>query len=270
MKAMREEAERHANAVREAARGLPSVGTGSASWTSKGAAARELAEQMARALERAHADDAVQSGRSALGALDEAKKMLQRGGWLEYGGGDHQKRLDEAGKKLDAEEKWAEKELDQMRKRAAARARRQLEQGGREEGQLAGRARDLGQKAHEQEALPESAIGSIEDAEHAARQAAEALEQGDADKGLERQRQAQRSLEAARQQLQGYDDDSGSAPSPEGGDGRGPTRAPVDIPNAKEHKGPEEFRKRVVQGLGQPASGALKDAVRRYAEGLLR
>ena len=35
-------------------------------------------------------------------------------------------------------------------------------------------------------------------------------------------------------------------------------------------KGPEEFRRRVVRGLGQPASGALKDAVHRYAEGLLR
>lgn len=42
------------------------------------------------------------------------------------------------------------------------------------------------------------------------------------------------------------------------------------IPNAREHKGPEEFRRRVVRGLGQPASGALKDAVHRYAEGLLR
>ena len=210
----------------------------------------------------------MQSGRSALGALDEAKKMLQRG-WVDYGGF-HQKHVEEAGRKLETEEKWAERALEQMRGRAAARARKQLEQGGEEEEQLAQRARDLGQKAHEREALPENAIGSIEDAERAARQAAEALEQGDADRGLERQRQAQRSLEAARQQLQGDDDDSRSATSPEDGDGKEASRAPVNIPNAKEHKGPEEFRKRVVAGLGQPSSGALKDAVRRYAEGLLR
>ena len=42
------------------------------------------------------------------------------------------------------------------------------------------------------------------------------------------------------------------------------------IPGAKEHKGPEEFRRRVVQGLGQQGGGNIKEAVRRYAEGLLR
>ena len=42
---MRDEAKRHAEAIRDAARSLPAVGMGSDSWTSKGAAARELAEQ---------------------------------------------------------------------------------------------------------------------------------------------------------------------------------------------------------------------------------
>jgi len=44
----------------------------------------------------------------------------------------------------------------------------------------------------------------------------------------------------------------------------------ADIPKADAHKGPEEFRKRVIKGLGQPSGGRLKDAVKRYAEGLLR
>ena len=35
-------------------------------------------------------------------------------------------------------------------------------------------------------------------------------------------------------------------------------------------KGPEEFRKRVLRGLGQPGAGRQKEAVQRYAEGLLR
>ena len=35
-------------------------------------------------------------------------------------------------------------------------------------------------------------------------------------------------------------------------------------------KAPEDFRKRVIKGLGESASGARKDAVKRYAEGLLR
>ena len=107
--------------------------------------------------------------------------------------------------------------------------------------------------------------------ERAARQAADSLKQGDAEKGLDRQREAQRALEAANEQLQGDDEanESSHSDSEGGGDRRAaPSRGSVPLPG--EHKGPEEFRKRVVRGLGQPASGALKDAVRRYAEGLLR
>jgi len=269
MKQLREEAKRHADAIREAARHLPAVGMGSDSWTSKGAAARELAEQMAQSLEQGQPDDAVQSGRSSLGSLDEAKKMLQRGSWLEDPTGDEQRLVDDVRRKLEAEEKWAEEQRDQTRERAQERARKQLEQGGEEEGKLADRARDLGDKSRDRGSLPDKAIESIEDAERAARQAAQALQQGDADKGLEQQREAQRDLEAAREQLRGDDDDQASAPSRDDGDGKQPsTNDNVAIPNA--HKGPEDFRRRVVRGLGEPASGALKDAVHRYAEGLLR
>ena len=53
-------------------------------------------------------------------------------------------------------------------------------------------------------------------------------------------------------------------------DGQRPSRQHTDIPKADAHKGPEEFRKRVIKGLGQPSGGRFKDAVKRYAEGLLR
>ncbi len=43
----------------------------------------------------------------------------------------------------------------------------------------------------------------------------------------------------------------------------------TDIPGAEQHTGPQEFRKRVVRGLGEP-SGKYQEAVRRYAEDLLR
>jgi hypothetical protein len=267
-KEMRDESKRHAEAVREAVRELPTVGLGSDSWTSKGAAARELAEQMAHSLEDGRPDEATQSGRSSLGSLDEAKKILQKGAWLEDPSGDEAKRIEGVRGKLDAEEKWAEEALRQMRKRAAERARKELGEGGEEEGKLADRARDLGQRAGEKGALPQQAVESLEDAERAARQAGQSLKEGDADKGLERQREAQRALEQAREQLQG-DEDQG-APSSDDGDKGNRSKGPVAIPNAGEHKGPEEFRRRVVRGLGQPASGGLKDAVHRYAEGLLR
>lgn len=271
MNALREEAKKHAQAIREAVKDMPTVGLGSDSWTSKGAASRDLAEQMAHSLEQGRPDEAAQSGRSSLGALDEAKKMLQRGSWLEDPTGEEGKRVDEAHRKLDAEEKWAEDALRQMRQRAAERAASQLQQGGQDEDKLADRARDLGDRSRDKGSLPQKALESIEDAERAARDAAQALQQGQADKGLERQREAQRDLEAARQQLQGDDDGQSSSPSgAEPDDSHSTAPGKVDLPKPGEHKGPEEFRRRVVQGLGQPSSGGLKDAVRRYAEGLLR
>jgi hypothetical protein len=268
MKRLREEAKRHAEAIREAVRELPTVGRGSGSWTSKGAAARELAEQMARSLEQARPDEAAQSGRSSLGSLDEARKMLQKDSWLEDPGGEQQKSVEDARRKLEAEEKWVEEAVRLMRQRAAERARKQLEEGGDEEGKLADRARDLGQRGRDKGSLPDKAVESIEDAERAAREAAQALKQGDAEKGLERQREAQRDLEQARQQLGGEEDEGGGRQNE--GDAKTTPGGNVGIPGAKEHKGPEEFRRRVVHGLGQPSSGSLRDAVHRYAEGLLR
>jgi hypothetical protein len=268
LRADRDEARRHADAIREAARHLPTVGSGSDSWTSKGAAARDLAEQMARSLEDARPEDAAQSGRSAMGSLDEARKMLQRGGWLEDPQGTGQKAVDDARRKLEAESRWAEDQAKDMRRRAAERARDQLRRTGEEEGKLGDRARDLSEKGRESGSFPQQAVESLEEAARAARQAAEALKEGDADRGLDRQHEAQRQLEAAHQQLQG-DDGTGS---PQGGEGDGniASHDPVAIPDAKEHKGPEEFRRRVMRGLGQRSNGALRDAVQRYAEGLLR
>ena len=175
---MREEARRHAQAIRDAVRSLPAVGMGSDSWTSKGAAARELAEQTAQSLEQGRPEEASQSGRSAMGSLDDAKRLLQSGGAFEDPSGQGEQRVDDARRKLESESRWMAEELKQLRRRAAERARDQLEHGGDEEGQLADRARELGQKGRDKGSLPQQAIESIEDAERAARQAADALEAG--------------------------------------------------------------------------------------------
>jgi hypothetical protein len=119
--------------------------------------------------------------------------------------------------------------------------------------------------------LPQEAIEAIDDAERSAREAAGALKEGDAERGLDRQRQAQRALESARARLQddSEKDEGDQRPSSGDADGRrGASAGPVDIPH--DHKGPEDFRRRVVRGLGQASSGSLKDAIQRYAEGLLR
>jgi hypothetical protein len=223
---------------------------------------------MARSLEDGRPGEATESGRSAVASLDEAKKMLQRGGWLEDPQGTGQHSVDEVRRRLEAESRWAEQQVKEMRRRAAERAREPLRKGGEDESRMADRARDLAEKARQGGSFPQQAVESLEGAERAARQAAEALKQGDADRGIDRQHEAQRQLEEAREQLQDQDD---SAQSGSGeGDNANASHDAVAIPEAKEHKGPEEFRRRVMRGLGQRSNGALRDALQRYAEGLLR
>jgi hypothetical protein len=266
-KALLEEAKKHADAIREATKPLPNVGGGSDSWTSKGAAGKEHAEQMAKSLEEGNPADAVASGRSALQALDEAKRMAARDRWLRGRDADAERIVEDARKKLEAEVRWAEEQLQAMRKRAAERAKKQLDQQGDEENAIADRTQKLGEKGRGKAGLPQPALEALDDAERAAREAARALKQGDAERALERQREAQRKLEMAKQSLgEGESEESRSG---EGDDGA-LDRQHADIPKADQHKGPEEFRKRVIKGLGQPSGGRLRDAVRRYAEGLLR
>ena len=121
------------------------------------------------------------------------------------------------------------------------------------------------ERARREGALPDKAADALEEAERAARGAAKALERGDGEGGRNRQAEAQRKLEAARQALGQGEGNTGD----ESEDGV-PPAGHADVPKADAHKGPEEFRRRVIHGLGQPSSGRLKDAIRRYAEGLLR
>ena len=266
LKAMLEEAKKHAQSVRDAAKPLPSVGGGSDSWTSKGSAAKEHAEQMAKSLEQGSPADAVQSGHNALNALEEAKRIAARERWFGDHDSDSEKKIEDAKKKLEGEVKWAEQQLEALRKKAAERASKQLSQQGDEEEGMADRASKLGEKGRDTAGLPQPALESLDDAEKAARQAAQALKRGDAERAMEHQREAQRKLEMAKQALgEGQEEGQKS----EGDDGPAALDH-ADIPKADAHKGPEEFRKRVIKGLGQPSSGRLKDAVRRYAEGLLR
>lgn len=268
LKELRDEAKKHADAVRDAIKGLPTVGGGSDSWTSKGAAARELGDQMARSLEQGDPADAVQSGKNALDAIDEAKRIAARERWRSFDHGDPsaERRLDDARKKLEPEVQAAEAALKALRRKAAQRAAGKLNQAGDDEDELADRARKLADKGRDQGSLPQGAIDALDDAERNARDASRSLKSGDADKGLSQQRDAQRALDRAREAL-GQDEGEGEG---KGDDGEGNANAPVDIPKADAHKGPEDFRKRVLQGLGQPSDGRHKDAVKRYAEGLLR
>jgi hypothetical protein len=265
--ALSEEAKKHAQKIRDAVRPLPNTGGGSDSWTSKGAAAREHAEQMARALEQGNPSDAVQSGRSALGQLDEAKRAASRERFGRFSDPNAERNVDDARRQMESEVKWAEDKLEELRRRAAQRAAPELREHGDAEGKLGERARELGKKGRDQEALPPAALDALRDAEQAAEEAARALREGDADKGIKKQREAQQKLEMARDAL---GDGEGERDGSSGDGDRRPANDHAEIPQADAHHGPEEFRKRVVKGLGQPSTGKYTEAVKRYAEGLLR
>jgi len=273
VKAMNDEAKKHAEKVREAVRDLPKVGAGSESTSGKSAAGREQAEQMARALEQGSPADAVSSGKNALQSLDEAERAARSDPWARWNnqGSDTEKAIDGAKKKLEAEIAWAEQKVSDLRKMAAERAKDQLSQQGQDENAMAERTRKLGDKGREQ--MPSGALDALGEAEKSMQHAADELRSGNPDQAIEKQREAQRQLEMAKQAMGSQDDSNDSSGQPgndKDGDSADPTNGRTDIPKADDHKGPEDFRRRVTDGLSKPSSGRLKDAVRRYAEGLLR
>jgi hypothetical protein len=274
LRALAAEGKKHAEAVRGAVSGLPTTSEVGDAWTSKGSAARENAEAMARALERGNPADAASSGRTSLDAMEEAKRTAERdrgSGLLGSmsGDADHAgKRLGEARQRLEPEVKWAEEQISRLRKKAAERKAGELSEDADEEKKLAERAGDLGREGHDREGLPGGAIAPLEEAARIGQEAAAALKRGDVDRALERQHEVQHQLEMAREAL-------GSDQAEESwGEGNGDNNSleRVDIPMADADKGKdaEQFRRRVLRGLSESAGGRQKDAVRRYAEGLLR
>jgi hypothetical protein len=90
-------------------------------------------------------------------------------------------------------------------------------------------------------------------------------------------KEAQRLLEMARSSDKG--DEAEGDPSSEGdrgrsdqdhSNGRDERSRDIQIPKAEDYKGPEAFRRRALEGLGGAVDPRLKDAVKRYAEGLLK
>ncbi|XYH97942.1 DUF4175 family protein [Sorangium sp. So ce1128] len=261
--ALREEAKKHAEAIREAVRDLPQPGAAPGSAESAAAAGREQAEAMAGALEQGRPEDAVQSGQGAMRSLGEAKRLgAKSGGFFpeERAG----REAAEAQQALADELAWAEEALRKLRQAASERAREGLERSSQREGSLADRARDLRKRGERGDGrMPEEMLERLDEAEQAMREAQRSLSEGDGEQGSERQRDAQRLLEMSRSEDQGQEGDG----EPEGD--RDMARK-ADIPDKDKHKGPEEFRRRVLEGLGGTSEPRLREAVKRYAEGLLK
>ena len=183
-----------------------------------------------------------------------------------------------AASKLDPEVKWVERVLERLRQAASARAAEDLKKGSPRESQLADRAKAIAGKGRSGAgALPGETLEDLQSAESAMREASHALGTAEGDRALERMKEAQRLLEMARSSDRG--DEADQEGSSEGERGRGDKdrsngtedfSRDISIPKAEDYKGPEAFRRRALEGLGGAIDPRLKDAVKRYAEGLLK
>lgn len=264
--ALKKLAKEQAKAIREAVKDLPDQGLpGSAA--EKGAAGKKRAEAMAGALEKGDVKDAIKEGKEAVDALREARKRGQTDDFLENA--EVGKQATSAGNRIEEALEDLDKAMQQMQENAKGRAQKDLESSGQNEGRLAERARDLKKRGEEGDSsMPDDVLDRLQKAEEAMKEAKKALEEGDASKGQEKQKEAQRYLEMAHE-----DEDPHEAQRPkkerDGSDSSSFSQE-AEVPNKDQHKGPEEFRKRVVDGLGRSSDARLKDAVQRYAEGLLK
>ncbi|MEO5727207.1 MAG: DUF4175 domain-containing protein, partial [Byssovorax sp.] len=265
--ALKEEAKRHAEAIREAVKKLPQQGGEPGSAEDSAAAGRAAAESMAGALEKTELRDAVESGKKASQALNEAKRVGDQPSQFSQ----EQRAGREAGSAREALERelaWAEDALEKRRRASSASAKAELEKAGKGEQRLADRARDLGKKGESGDrSLPQDMLDRLSEAEQSMHDAEKALQEGDGDRGSRHQQEAQRLLEMARDQEK-EPDESESDGTRDGDSKRQAKRA--EIPDKNKHKGPEDFRRRVIEGLGGSADPLLREAVKRYAEGLLK
>lgn len=268
---LRRQAREHAKLVRDAVRELPSVATDPSSEDGAAAVAKEGAHAMADALEQSDLREARARGRGALQAIEQARRVGNEmrnllGDPTRLGG-----RLEQSKTKLEREVAWTEQQLNQLKRSLAERARDGLQRGADSEERLARRTGELSRRSRDNDAPPpHSMLQMLDDAERFMREASRALQGSDAERGTDQQRHAQRLLEMARE-IEGSQDkraDGSDAEnqSEQGDDGRGH----VEIPKAESFRGPEAFRKRVLEGLGSSTDSRLRESVRRYAEGLLR
>ncbi|HQK18042.1 MAG TPA: DUF4175 domain-containing protein, partial [Polyangiaceae bacterium] len=286
MQGLHDLAREHARIVRDSVRGLPTSSSDMSSLEGAAMVLREQAERMAAALERTALSEADQAASNALKAAEQAVLLGQRERDLFGQPSSLSREVVRARETLEREQRWVREQLDAMRKSASEQGKQRLKTESERQRELADRAKDVLKRARSgQEPIPLSTVELIERAESHMREAARALDRADGDQAMTLQRMAQRWLEMASESMQ--DTANSNTPSPqtnpshaeslEGqrdahgeGDGKNIAKGPVDIPKAEAFTGPESFRRRVMDGLSHPADPSLREAVRRYSEGLLR
>lgn len=260
---LKEEMKEHAKNIREAVKSLPQSGGDPGSAEGQASAGREASESMAGELERGSPAAALKSGKEAQQALGEAHKLGEQasGFFPEERAG---KEAAKARETIQRELAWTQEQVDKLRKNASKRAEKDLKDAGKGEGKLGDRAKELAQKGQTGDrSMPEEQLDRLQQAEQKMREAERALKEGDGETGLQKQDEAQRLLEMAQGESEQPNDSNRDQ------DGASMARK-TEVPGKDQHKGPDEFRKRVMEGLGGSSDPILREAVKRYAEGLLK
>ncbi len=271
---LKQEATQRANSLREKLARLPQFSDDPTSARASAALGREHADAMAQSMSRLSLKDAVESGRHAKSELDDAAKKSKQDSGFDFL---DQEGLENARSELDKDLSWAEQALARAEKSAAEKAQPGLSDSSGRERSLSERAGNLaGRGNHGEIALPEDLAESLGKAEGLMRDAAKELGAGHGEQGLALQRDAQRLLEQSNSgQSNGGDNDSKDphqqSPQKDSSDGKGKQMSTeADVPKPDGAARASDLRKRILEGLAKEKSGRLSDAVRRYAEGLLK
>jgi hypothetical protein len=266
--ALKSEAERRASEIRDAVEGLPEPGNSPGTPEADAALAREHARAMAHQLESLKLDEAAESARRALSALDDSSSKADAHARMD---GSRVSGVQRARSVIEEQQRWVQSQLEARRAAARDRARQSLQGPAALEEQLAGTAQSLAERGDQRSTpLPGEVTERLRQADQLMRQAARELANGEGDSGLALQRQAQRLLENADQGKTTSEQEAGEEESSDE-DGSGKAAAfGGDVPNAAQQNKAAEFRRRVLKSLGEAPAGRLAPAVKRYAEGLLR
>jgi hypothetical protein len=254
-----EQAKARAQALRRAVAGLPEPGEAPSTSRASAALAREHSGAMAHDFDNLDFDEAVESGRRARAAAEEAMRRSDLDDWT-------LRQMERALGEIKDHLQWATEQRDARQKLKEQAAKGALSEVSKSEMELGERARRLSSEGAEKAQLPEQARQKLAEAEELMRQAAQHLNSGRGQAGLNLQRQAQRLLE---------DSQTGQTSEPPGqrsGQKQGGRSSGFggEIPAEDRKRQAEDFRRRVLEGLAKSEGGKLGPAVKRYAEGLLR
>ncbi len=255
-----EELREKAKALREAVKDLPEQAMDPDSARAAAAKGRQEAEAAAAAMERGDLAGGVEQAQKALESLLRSEQRgAQNPGESSVAEAAKQARL-----KLQKLMEGAQEQLDDMQAQASESAKETLMQQGARERQLAERAAEIRKQSEDGEApLPSEMLKRLEQAQKAMEKAAGELEQAKGNKASKSQRDAQRLLEMS----QPESEREGNKGEP--GDGEDFARD-AEVPEHLRDARADAFRKRVTDGLGKGAPPYLRDALKKYTEGLLR